>query len=128
MQDIAGSSAAGGISRACRGHGCEQRAFALPDHPAVHHPAVPTCKDEPSVHHRVTPQGAVNNMLEELAEAALFDAWLREGRLLSKEMLLSGQLTCGEYLGGVCDLVGEIGRFAVRRATTRPLASSSAME
>lgn len=88
-------------------------------------------------------QGAVRSMLEELAEAALFEAWLADGsggdaaggegrgaaptpqlagrRLLlrSEESLLGGRLQPSEYLGGLCDLVGEIGRFAVRRATVR---------
>ena len=83
-------------------------------------------------------------MLEELAEAALFEAWLThkqpvsgggggaggaggvaggDGRapllLLGDAALLGADLQPAEYLGGVCDLVGEIGRWAVRRATDR---------
>jgi len=44
------------------------------------------------------------------------------GRLLllrGSEALLGDQLQPAEYLGAICDLVGEIGRFAVRRATER---------
>ena len=73
-------------------------------------------------------------MLEELGEAALFEAWLGgprttegvhahvPGRVLllrGSEALLGDQLQPSEYLGAICDLVGEIGRFAVRRATER---------
>eukprot|EP00908_Phaeocystis_cordata_P014477 Transcript_25576.p1 GENE.Transcript_25576~~Transcript_25576.p1 ORF type:complete len:463 (-),score=188.37 Transcript_25576:102-1490(-) len=71
-------------------------------------------------------QGCVHAMLEELAEASLFQAWLssspREILLQSDQRLLGGALTLSEYLGGVCDLVGELGRFAVRRATERDAA------
>ena len=71
-------------------------------------------------------------MLEELGEAALFEAWLGgprttegvhvPGRVLllrGSEALLGEHLQPAEYLGAICDLVGEIGRFAVRRATER---------
>ena len=91
-------------------------------------------------------QGCVHSMLEEYAEAALFAAWLGEATdgaaggggaagaaaaggaapaaarvllLRGDDALLGGALTPSEYLGGVCDLVGEMGRFAVRRATER---------
>ena len=91
-------------------------------------------------------QGSLRGMLEEIAEAALFEAWLGGGggnaggvgggegavgggggeggqeRVLllhGDAALLGDELAPSEYLGGVCDLVGEIGRFAVRRATER---------
>ena len=77
-------------------------------------------------------QGCVKAMLEELAEAVLFERWLMavgasssagesEGPLvhLGDEGLLGADLQASEYLGGVCDLVGEVGRYAVRRATDR---------
>jgi predicted translin family RNA/ssDNA-binding protein len=96
-------------------------------------------------------QGSVRAMLEELAEAALFDGWLLttselasrdasqggEGSeprdlltyspghiilLRGDESLLGEHLQPSEYLGAVCDLVGEIGRYAVRRATERDAA------
>ena len=66
-------------------------------------------------------------MLEELAEALLFSAWLRGGPSspphailpCGDAALLGDALEPVEYLGGVCDLVGEIGRYAVARATQR---------
>ena len=90
-------------------------------------------------------QGCLRGMLEELAEAVLFEGWLggrsaQDGAqsgaqgcaqgdaqssephrilLCGEEALLGDDLLPSEYLGGVCDLVGEIGRFAVRRATER---------
>ena len=39
------------------------------------------------------------------------------------QALLGDELSPSEYLGGVCDLVGEIGRFAVRRAADRDAAA-----
>ena len=71
------------------------------------------------------PSPYLAGMLEELAEASLFDAWLRSGTLLPRDApaLLGGALTPSEYLGGVCDLVGEVGRYAVRRATERDVAA-----
>ena len=93
-------------------------------------------------------QGALKGMLEELAEAALFEAWMRGADaaaaasaaatadadadaaasshpllLRGDEALLGSELQPAEYLGGVCDLVGEIGRYAVRRATERDAAA-----
>ena len=51
-------------------------------------------------------------------------AYRDSGSLLPREhdSLLGGALTPAEYLGGLCDLVGEIGRYAVRRATARDAA------
>ncbi|KAL1522086.1 hypothetical protein AB1Y20_021729 [Prymnesium parvum] len=75
------------------------------------------CAQAPALRH----QGFVSGMLEELAEAMLFQAWMHDGELLPFEdtTLLGGVLLPSEYLGGCCDLVGEIGRYAVRRATER---------
>ena len=39
------------------------------------------------------------------------------------DALLGAHLQPSEYLGAVCDLVGEIGRFAVRKATERDAAA-----
>ena len=78
-------------------------------------------------------QGCLRGMLEELAEAVLFEAWsAQDGAqrgvqgsephhilLCGDEALLGADMHPSEYLGGVCDLVGEIGRYAVRRATER---------
>ena len=68
-------------------------------------------------------QGAVRAMLEELAEAALFEAWMGPGGqeaggrvilLRGSEALLGEHLTPGEYLGAVCGNSSVSGRFAVR--------------
>ena len=95
------------------------------------------CEDL-SAHPTLRSQGSVRAMLEELAEAALFEAWLvgdsataaaaggngagaANGVLLLRgdEALLGAHLQTSEYLGALCDLVGEIGRYAVRKATER---------
>ena len=101
-------------------------------------------------HPSLRSQGTVRAMLEELAEASLFEAWLLgDGSAASAAaggvgggnggvggggggggggpillpgdpcLLGDGVLQPSEYLGGVCDLVGEIGRHAVRKATER---------
>ena len=68
-------------------------------------------------------QGAVRSCLEELAEAILFRAWLEaplESLLLRRDdSAFRGLLDSDEYIGGLCDLTGEIGRYAVGRATVR---------
>ena len=68
-------------------------------------------------------QGAVRSCLEELAEAILFRAWLEaplESLLLRRDdSSFRGLLDSDEYIGGLCDLTGEIGRYAVGRATVR---------
>ena len=74
-------------------------------------------------------------MLEELGEAALFEAWLGRpnpnpnpndgtagGHVLllrGSEALLGDHLQPTEYLGAMCDLVGEVGRYAVLRVRVR---------
>jgi len=71
--------------------------------------------------------GSFSNVLEEYAEAKLFYTWLYgmadgddspTGELLSPEDF-EIDLTPEEYLGGLCDLTGEVGRFAVQRGTAR---------
>eukprot|EP00536_Pseudo-nitzschia_multiseries_P004154 jgi/Psemu1/237375/estExt_Genewise1.C_670108 len=74
-------------------------------------------------------------VIEEYAEAKLFYAWLlgnnssvdtetsdknapANGTLLLPNEFSIG-LESGDYLGGICDLTGEIGRFAVQRGTAR---------
>lgn len=61
--------------------------------------------------------GTYGNALEEYAEAVLFLAWLENKRVLSKEEV--GMVNTQEYLGGVLDLTGEVGRYAVAKATKR---------
>ena len=90
---------------------------------------------EVAAHPALRGQGAVRAMLEELAEAALFEAWLqgadeaattagpRTLLLPDSAALLGGHLQTAEYIGGLCDLVGEVGRYAVRKATERDKAA-----
>ena len=75
------------------------------------------------------------DVIEEYAEAKLFYAWLlgkenetsmdtnatgaAKGTLLLPHDFSILPLEPGEYLGGLCDLTGEIGRFAVQRGTSR---------
>eukprot|EP00532_Pseudo-nitzschia_australis_P004762 CAMPEP_0168184718 /NCGR_PEP_ID=MMETSP0139_2-20121125/13398_1 /TAXON_ID=44445 /ORGANISM="Pseudo-nitzschia australis, Strain 10249 10 AB" /LENGTH=461 /DNA_ID=CAMNT_0008106377 /DNA_START=252 /DNA_END=1637 /DNA_ORIENTATION=+ len=76
-------------------------------------------------------------VIEEYTEAKLFYAWLlgndedkdtdmdiADKNAAAKGTLLlpkdfSVELEPGDYLGGICDLTGEIGRFAVQRGTAR---------
>eukprot|EP00937_MAST-01D_sp_MAST-1D-sp2_P007885 g7885.t1 len=90
--------------------------------------------------------GSFSNALEEWAEGKLFEHWLRwnarcagegegagegagagegEGDVAPALMPLSALplLSADEYVGGVVDLTGEIGRFAVARATARDAAA-----
>jgi predicted translin family RNA/ssDNA-binding protein len=75
--------------------------------------------------------GSYANVLEEYAEAKLFHDWLigKEGStegikvpvgaILLPDDFTTIPLEPQEYLGGLCDLTGEIGRFSVKRATVR---------
>ena len=76
--------------------------------------------------------GSFANVLEEYAEAKLFYAWLfgknscdstSDDNKSFGDILLPHEfpieLTPEEYLGGLCDLTGEIGRFAVHKGTQR---------
>lgn len=47
--------------------------------------------------------------------------FLKEGRLVRKDEL--GLVTDEEYLLGLCDVAGELGRHAVHRATERDIAA-----
>ena len=105
---------------------------------------LPLVREEPPLR-----KGCFANVLEEYAEAKLFYAWLRgtdgssgngssngrnetegdtamdDGKSEAAGILLlpsdfSGvPLDLDEYLGGLCDLTGEIGRYAVRKGTVR---------
>ncbi|MBR9702772.1 hypothetical protein GOV10_01935, partial [Candidatus Woesearchaeota archaeon] len=60
--------------------------------------------------------GAFSHSCEEYAEALSFFIFLDENRLATlKEM----KVTVEEYLGGLADLTGELGRMAVVKATAR---------
>ena len=78
--------------------------------------------------------GSFGNLMEEYAEANFFFAWLYGSTtelpenpktmsppavLLFPNEFAPLELDSAEYLGGICDLTGEIGRFAVQRATSR---------
>jgi len=61
--------------------------------------------------------GSYSNSLEEYAEAQLFKVWLSEKRIATpEEMPLCNEQ---EFLGGLCDLTGEVGRVAVAKGTLR---------
>ncbi|GAX13264.1 hypothetical protein FisN_17Hh202 [Fistulifera solaris] len=77
--------------------------------------------------------GSFTGVLEEYVEARLFGAWLYgnaffsdgtcsskvSGVFLQMEDFTEVALEPEEYLGGLCDLTGEIGRYAVQRGTAR---------
>jgi len=84
---------------------------------------LPIVEEEPPLR-----SGSFANVLEEYAEAKLFHVWLLgkddEDKDSAKGTLLlpgdfSVRLEPEEYLGGLCDLTGEIGRYAVQRGTLR---------
>ena len=77
--------------------------------------------EDVAAHPSLRQQGCLKGMLEELGEAALFEHWLNGHGLLKRdEAALAGlALSPSEYLGALGDLVGEIGRYAVRKATAR---------
>jgi len=80
---------------------------------------VPILREEPCLR-----SGSFTGVLEEYVEAKLFAAWLeqseeKKGRriLLPQEIPLP--ISNEEFLGGLMDLTGEIGRYAVQRGTVR---------
>jgi predicted translin family RNA/ssDNA-binding protein len=75
---------------------------------------IPTIEKEPSLRY-----GAYTNACEEYAEAVLFFTWLFKPE---KPLLLRNQINVinhEEYLGGLVDFTGEVGRYAVVMATSR---------
>ena len=77
----------------------------------------PMVDEDPSLHY-----GSYANVLEEYAEAKLFHTWLMDkpqGQLLHPNGFTKISLEPAEYLGGLCDLTGEVGRYAVQRGTKR---------
>ena len=85
----------------------------------------PIVDEEPQLRH-----GSFANVLEEYAEAKMFYAWLvgdgssidvskPKGQILLPSDFIKIPLQPIEYLGGLCDLTGEVGRFAVKRGTQR---------
>lgn len=93
---------------------------------------MPIIEEEPPLRN-----SCYGDVIEEYAEAKLFYAWLlgnesktmdtdaavpeaaAKGTLLLPDEFSAIVLQPGEYLGGLCDLTGEIGRFAVQRGTAR---------
>jgi len=89
---------------------------------------LPIVEEEP-----LLKRGSFSNLLEEYAEAKLFYAWLfgdttevpdmtpatPPARFLKQDEFSPVVLEPTEYLGGLCDLTGEVGRFGVQRATQR---------
>jgi Predicted RNA-binding protein of the translin family len=79
--------------------------------------------------------GSFANVLEEYAEAKMFHGWLLgtkddeagtgfdlskpRGKVLMPDDFAKVQLEPEDYIGGLCDLTGEIGRFAVKKGTER---------
>lgn len=80
---------------------------------------LPITKEEPPLR----TGGSFSAVMEEYAEAKLFAAWL-EGVDTGSAFILKPpdfdvELELEEYLGGLCDLTSEVGRFAVQRGTAR---------
>lgn len=77
---------------------------------------LPIIEQEPSLRF-----GSYSNACEEYAEAVLFCAWMfRPGRpLLSRSDEALKLISDEEYLGGLVDFTGEVGRYAVVMATGR---------
>jgi len=64
-------------------------------------------------HHRLTEEGAYKACVEEYAEAKMFYGILSEGKVNEiKEV----KLALDSYIGGLCDLTGELLRYAVNQA------------
>jgi predicted translin family RNA/ssDNA-binding protein len=64
--------------------------------------------------------GSFGAALEEYAEARLLEHWLASGDLLPLSQLQAEvDISEKDYLGGVVDFTGEIGRWGVARATDR---------
>lgn len=63
---------------------------------------------------RMASEGAYRAALEEYAEARLFHQFLISGRVGEIKTL---QMSVESYLGGLCDLPGELLRYAIKSAT-----------
>jgi predicted translin family RNA/ssDNA-binding protein len=87
---------------------------------------LPIVKEEPTLR-----GGSFSNVLEEYVEGKLFYCWLHgnDGEKSDDDDKPAGKIlmfdeinlpiSVDEYLGGLCDLTGEIGRYAVARGTVR---------
>ena len=83
---------------------------------------VPIVQEEPTLRY-----GSFSGVLEEYVEGKLFLTWLHgddggTGNTVGKILLpneIPLKISTEDYLGGLCDLTGEIGRYAVARGTAR---------
>eukprot|EP00581_Thalassiosira_minuscula_P013146 CAMPEP_0183728770 /NCGR_PEP_ID=MMETSP0737-20130205/28862_1 /TAXON_ID=385413 /ORGANISM="Thalassiosira miniscula, Strain CCMP1093" /LENGTH=496 /DNA_ID=CAMNT_0025960793 /DNA_START=137 /DNA_END=1627 /DNA_ORIENTATION=+ len=89
---------------------------------------LPIVEEEPTLRN-----GSFASVLEEYVEGKLFRVWLygdgengetesNPEKAVGKVLLaseISLKLSTDDYLGGLCDLTGEIGRYAVSRGTAR---------
>jgi predicted translin family RNA/ssDNA-binding protein len=89
----------------------------------INHDLLPIVNEEPPLRF-----GSCSEVMEEYAEAKLFYVWLygnnevpslKSSGILWTPQDFSISLESAEYLGGLCDLTGEIGRYAVQRGTAR---------
>jgi len=70
--------------------------------------------------HETLRSGSFSNAMEEYAEGVLFQVFLEEGRVGSMDDVAPANAV--EYVGGLLDLTGEVGRYAVKEATKRNVA------
>lgn len=89
---------------------------------------IPILEVEPTLRY-----GSFSGVLEEYVEGKLFYTWLHGddegnetkmmdkavGKILLPDDFKLNQISTEDYLGGLCDLTGEIGRYAVARGTAR---------
>lgn len=107
--------------------GDAKRALKLLDEceACVKNDLMPILEEEPTLRY-----GSFSGVLEEYVEGKLFYTWLHGGDVTTKSVdyavgriLLPDEIPLSisteDYLGGLCDLTGEIGRFAVARGTVR---------
>ena len=80
---------------------------------------MPIIQEEPNLR-----SGSFAAVLEEYIEARLFSTWIGSdptsptGEIVSETGFVV-DVEPEEYVGGLCDLTGEVGRFAVQRGTVR---------
>jgi predicted translin family RNA/ssDNA-binding protein len=105
----------------------EARRLLIQCKACITHELLPITQEEPPLR-----WGTCSNVIEEFAEAWLFYVWLlgKEGEGSSKDCVVPSSvllkpedfsiaLQPEEYLGALCDLTGEIGRYAVHKVTAR---------
>ena len=106
--------------------GDKQRALGLLEecHTCITQQLLPIVDEEPPLR-----MGSFSNVLEEYVEAKLFACWLfgpdqqnpteRASGIIMKPQDFNIQVDPDVYLGGLCDLTGEVGRYAVQCGTQR---------